>query len=353
MEFDLEDPLTGVAAAAWEDEEEKGEVGLCPADSAAALFAAEPDHVCAAGKLGEDAALRRDAVAALLQAQVGCSVDPFVVYLATNYVDRFLSREAIPGDKPWIARLLAISCLSLACKMKKVDFSIADFQAEEGFIYDGQTIRRMELLVLRALNWRMRSITPFSFLRFFLALFRPADPPLLAALKSRASEIVFRSQNGETNQQNSSLFASVIETLSRSLIAEIKLLGCKPSAVAASALLTASHELFPVQFPTFRDAISLCSYLNKEELWECSVTMGELAAMDGCDGALAASSCCDTPVTVLRRYHHRNCSSSESESTAFAGGATAAADRDLKKRRIGGVTGEYCSVFLRPPADKI
>ncbi|MQM02511.1 hypothetical protein Taro_035271 [Colocasia esculenta] len=135
--------------------------------------------------------------------------------------------------------------------MKKVDFPIVDFQAEEGFIYDGQTIRRMELLVLRALNWRMRSITPFSFLRFFLTLFRPADLPLLATLKSRASEIVFRSQNGETNQQNSSLFASVIETLPRSLIAEMKLLGCKPSAVAASALLTASHELFPVQFPTF------------------------------------------------------------------------------------------------------
>ncbi|MQM02510.1 hypothetical protein Taro_035272 [Colocasia esculenta] len=45
-----------------------------------------------------------------------------------------------------------------------------------------------------------------------------------------------------------------------------------------------------------------------EEVWECSVTMGELAAMDGCDGTLVASNCCETPVTVLRRYHHHNCS---------------------------------------------
>lgn len=50
--------------------------------------------------------------------------------------------------------------------------------------------------MLRVLDWRMRSITPFSFLRFFLALFRPAEPPLIAALKARASEIILRAQNG-------------------------------------------------------------------------------------------------------------------------------------------------------------
>uniref|UniRef100_A0A1D1YYH1 Putative cyclin-D6-1 n=1 Tax=Anthurium amnicola TaxID=1678845 RepID=A0A1D1YYH1_9ARAE len=324
MEFDLEDPLAG----AWEDDE-LATVEPYRSDSATALFAAEADHLCSPVKIAADAPLRRDAVSLLLLlAQGSCCLDPFVVYLATNYVDRFLSREAIPRDKPWIVRLLAIACLSLACKMKKADFSVADSQAaEEGIIYDGHTIRRMELLVLRALHWRMRSITPFSFLRFFLALFRPADPPLLAALKARASEIVFWAQN------------------------EMKLLDYKPSVVAASALLTASHELFPVQFPSFRSAISSCPYVNKEEVWDCCVAMEELAAaMGGCDAtAAAASSCCDTPVTVLRRQH-RHCSSSESESTAAATAAGCPPDHDAKKRRVGRVSGEYCAVFHRPTA---
>lgn len=70
MEFDLEDPLAGAAAGGWGgDEDQEGAVGRCRADSAAALFAAEADHVCSPGKLGADAALRRDAVAVLLQVE--------------------------------------------------------------------------------------------------------------------------------------------------------------------------------------------------------------------------------------------------------------------------------------------
>jgi cyclin D6 len=54
----------------------------------------------------------------------------------------------------------------------------------------------MEVLILGALNWRMRSITPFSFIYFFISLFKPKDPPSRQALKARASEIIFKAQNG-------------------------------------------------------------------------------------------------------------------------------------------------------------
>lgn len=46
-------------------------------------------------------------------------------------------------------------------------------------------------------------------------------------------------------------------------LADVELLRYKPSIVTASALLTASHELFPVQFQCFRTAIFACSYVNK------------------------------------------------------------------------------------------
>lgn len=35
------------------------------------------------------------------------------------------------------------------------------------FVFEPRTILRMELLVLTALKWRLRSITPFTFVEFF------------------------------------------------------------------------------------------------------------------------------------------------------------------------------------------
>lgn len=48
-----------------------------------------------------------------------------------------------------------------------------------------------------------------------------------------------------------------------SLFVGIELLEFKASVIAASALLSAAHELFPIQYPCFRKAILNCSYVNK------------------------------------------------------------------------------------------
>ncbi|XP_008800348.1 cyclin-D6-1-like [Phoenix dactylifera] len=295
MEFDLENPLM------ISDEEQD-----CFSDSIAALFAVESDHMSplAGGHL--DLSARRDAVSLILQAQFGCNLDPFVAYLAVNYVDRFLSKREIPSEKPWIVRLLSISCLSLASKMTKTDFNVTDFQREEGFIFDSQTIRRMELIILGALDWRMRSITPFAFLRFFLSFFSPAQAPLLHALKARTSQTLFKAQT------------------------EIKMLEFKPSVIAAAALLSAAHELLPIQFASFRSAISSCESVNKERLWDCCDAIGD-AAMDGCDSTFEMVSNSNTPMTVLGRH----CSSSESDRTV----GSSSNERDLKKRRISELRG--------------
>lgn len=295
MEFDLENPLTG------SDEEQHP-----LSDSIAALFAAESDHMGLFSGGHLDLSARRDAVSLILQAQFSSNLDPAVAYLAINYVDRFLSKREIPSEKPWVVRLLSISCLSIASKMKKTDFSLTDFQREEGFIFDAQTIRRMELLVLGALDWRMRSVTPFSFLPFFLSFFSPAQPPLLDALKAHASQALFKAQN------------------------EIKMLVFKPSVIAAAVLLSAAHELFPIQFASFRSAISSSGFVNKEKLWECCNAFGDVG-MDGCDSTLEMVSSSNTPVTVLGRH----CFSSESEMTVVS----SSDDRDLKKSRISKLRG--------------
>jgi len=68
---------------------------------------------------------------------------------------------------------------------------------KEGCNFKAQSIQKMEPLILGALKWRMRSITPFSFLRFFISLAEIEDQSLKQALKERASTIIFNAQNGK------------------------------------------------------------------------------------------------------------------------------------------------------------
>eukprot|EP00262_Sarcandra_glabra_P007865 TRINITY_DN20948_c0_g1_i1.p1 TRINITY_DN20948_c0_g1~~TRINITY_DN20948_c0_g1_i1.p1 ORF type:complete len:309 (+),score=17.62 TRINITY_DN20948_c0_g1_i1:98-1024(+) len=292
MEFDLENPIMNYR-------EHKS-------DTISMLFAAESDHMPSENYYQSfksrdfDVSIRTETISLILKGQFCCNVDPFVPYLAVNYLDRFISMHGMPQAKPWIMRLLAISCLSLAAKMKKTRFSLTDFQREEGFIFDTETIRRMELLILGALNWRMRSITPFSFLHFFISFFKLKDPPLIRALKDRATEIIIKAQN------------------------ETKLLVYKPSIIAASALLSSSHELFPVQFPCFEKAISSSCYVNTENLFDCCNVMQDIV-IDGYEPIFDLISSSDTPDNVLDRHF----SSSESDKTSDI-----RSEREIKRRKV-------------------
>ncbi|OMO90994.1 hypothetical protein CCACVL1_07239 [Corchorus capsularis] len=189
MELDLENPLTN-----FND--------FCPVAAAAttfpSLFLVESDHMPSPNYVDTvkardlDVSFRRQAICSI--SQLSCKFDPFLSYLAVNYLDRFLSSQGMPQPKTWVFKLVALSCVSLAAKMMKTEFSLADFQGDEVFIFDAQTIERMKYLILGALKWRMRSITPFSFISFFIPFFKLKDPPLRQALKDRAVEIIFKAQ---------------------------------------------------------------------------------------------------------------------------------------------------------------
>ncbi|PNT08413.1 hypothetical protein POPTR_013G149000v4 [Populus trichocarpa] len=303
MDFNLENPLANSHDFHFD---------TIPSD----LFLIESDHMPSNNYLNTlkemdfDGSFRREAISSVLR--VSCNFDPSLSYLAVNYLDRLLSSQGIPQPKPWLFRLLAVACVSLAAKMKEAEFCISDTQGDGGFVLDTQTIQKMEVLILGALNWRMRSITPFSFISFFISLFKPKDPPLRQALKARASEIIFKAQN------------------------DINLLEFKPSLIAASALLYASHELFPMQFLCFRKAISNCSHVNKENLLQCYNAMQEIA-MDGYRSQFDMVSSSDTPVNVLDQHF----SSSESEKTngtietiSTNSSNKIWAEKDIKRRKI-------------------
>ncbi|KAG4948387.1 hypothetical protein AAZX31_15G064000 [Glycine max] len=269
MEFDLEDPLVSL------EEEQTFTISE--------LFASESEHVPSPNCLTSThfRVFCCEAISLILQVQVSCKLDPFVAYLAINYLHRFMSSQEIPQGKPWFLRLVVISCLSLASKMKNTTLSFLVIQ-KEGCYFKAQSIQRMELLILGALKWRMRSITPFSFLHFFISLAEIKDQSLKQALKSRASEIIFNAQN------------------------DIKLLEYKPSTVAATALIFASHELFPQQYSILRASITASEYLDGETLSKCFDLMQDMMRMEAKELMIDTSFLStETPVSMLERNTKR------------------------------------------------
>ncbi|MED6173263.1 hypothetical protein PIB30_057742 [Stylosanthes scabra] len=262
-----------------------------PFEAVTSLFHIESDHIPPSTYFhtlkatNSDISLRRHLISFI--SQLSCTFDP--------------------QQKPWSNKLLAISCFSLAAKMLKIEYSLTDVQAlvnnhgDGGVIFEAQTIQRMEAIVLGTLQWRMRSITPFSFIPFFINMFGINDPAFNQVLKDRASQIILKSQT------------------------EIKVLEFKPSVIAASALLSASHELYPFQYPCFFRAISDSSYVNKESMMQCCNVIQEIGREEYESSVLNnVNSSSDTPVNVLDGHF---LSLEESEKTNIA------APKDLIKRR--------------------
>ncbi|KAJ9560549.1 hypothetical protein OSB04_005709 [Centaurea solstitialis] len=260
MEFDLENPLSK--------------------DLQHALFAIESDHLPLMSNLDldYDHNIRQEIISFISNFSKKLH-HPFVSYLAINYFHRFLASHSIPGEKPWILKLVAVSCVSLAFKMIGGDSRLSHVQKEDELMFDFRMVERMEFVILGALQWRMRSITPFAFIKFFVSFFKLKVTSLHAndanyhhhqVLKDRATEIIFKAQ------------------------IESKLLDFKPSIVAASTLLYASHELYPLQFPFFKNSILSCPYVNEDDFSKCYNVIQELV-LDGYESMLS----CKTPINVL------------------------------------------------------
>uniref|UniRef100_J3MLX8 Cyclin-like domain-containing protein n=1 Tax=Oryza brachyantha TaxID=4533 RepID=J3MLX8_ORYBR len=289
-EFDLENPFTS------------------PADEPiASLLDAEGHHSPSVS--AASSAARREAAAFISEVRYDgeLNVQPRVAYLALNYVDRFLSKRQLAGDghNPWAPRLLAISCLSLAAKMQRAAaISVADIQRGDP-MFGEATIRRMERMVLDALEWRARSVTPLAFLGFFLSSCFPQP----------------RHQPPPLDSARLSLFAPVH-------FAEVKMAEFSPSVAAGAGPLP--PQVAGAHLPAFQAGVAACHFVNSEKLRECGEVMAAACGVGPGWTAAAAAGSADTPVTVLG--HHRS-ASSESERTTTVGSAVNSTD--AKKRCMG------------------
>ncbi|KAL6983622.1 Cyclin-D1-1 [Sarracenia purpurea var. burkii] len=199
-----------------------------------------------------DASARGESVAWILKVQDYFGFQPLTAYLSVNYLDRFLYSRRMLQTNGWALQLLSVACLSLAAKMEEpLVPSLLDLQVEGAkYIFEPRTIRRMEFLVLGVLDWRLRAITPFSFISYF-AYKLDSTGTYSDFLISRATQIIL------------------------SNIQEASFLEYWPSCIAAATILCAAHEIpsFSLVNPTHAE--SWCEGLSREKIISCYQLMQE------------------------------------------------------------------------------
>ncbi|CAL9753182.1 unnamed protein product, partial [Musa acuminata subsp. burmannicoides] len=190
-----------------------------------------------------DLSIRRDAIDWILKVHAHYNLGPLSAYLSVNYLDRFLSTYELPEGKGWMTQLLSVACLSLAAKMEETDVPLClDLQVGEAkYVFEARTIRRMELLVLSTLKWRMQAVTPFSFIDFFLNKFSGGSVPTKAAI-CRSMELILSTIRGSD------------------------LLEFRPSETAAAITVLVLEQ---TQTMDVEKAVSGCIQVSKDQVLRC------------------------------------------------------------------------------------
>ncbi|KAL2995917.1 hypothetical protein AAZX31_10G243500 [Glycine max] len=152
---------------------------------------------------------------------------------------------------------------------------------EPKFVFEPKTIQRMELWVMSNLKWRLRSVTPFDYLHYFIS-----------KLPSSSSS------------QSLNHFFSTSSNLILSTTRVINFLGFAPSTVAAAAVLCSANGQLPLSFhDRVNDEMVRCCHQLMEEyvVDTCPASVKaritEPAPPSSPVGVLDAATCgsCDTP----------------------------------------------------------
>lgn len=189
---------------------------------------------------------RKDAVDWILKVKSHFGFTHLTAILAINYLDRFISSLHYQNDKPWMIRLLSVTCLSLAAKVEQTEVpSLLDLQVgDTPYLFEPKNIQKMELLVMATLNWRMNPVTPISFLDHFVRRL---------GLKTHVL--------GE--------FFKKCEDLVLSLVSDSRFVGYQPSVLATATML---HVIDQVDFFNSVDYQNLLLDVlktTKEKVKEC------------------------------------------------------------------------------------
>ncbi|XP_066335996.1 cyclin-D5-1-like [Miscanthus floridulus] len=221
-------------------------------------------------------------------------------YLAVSYMDRFCLHRCMDRSvMPWAARLLAVACVSLAAKMEEYRApALSEFRADNEYDFSSVSIRRMELLVLSTLGWRMGDVTPLDYLPCLSSRLRRGDGSggggLVAA---KAAALIFSAAEA----------ASVLDY--------------RPSTVAVAAVLAAAHgPMAKEALESKMSSLSPSCLLDKGDVHACYSTM------------LGESSSATPSKQAAKRPPPPSSGSTTYESVDAASSLTAAADSNKRAR---------------------
>ncbi|CAA0834748.1 Cyclin-D1-1 [Striga hermonthica] len=281
-------------------------------DSIAGLLADERDLAASISRSSHepiDASARAQSVAWILKVQRYYGFQPLTAYLSVNYFDRFLCSHHLSDMKGWPLQLLSVACLSLAAKMEEpLVPSLLDLQVEGAkFIFEAKNIQRMELLVLRALDWRLRWIAPFCYLSFFALKIDPSGTNNTGFLLSRARDIIL------------------------STIQETSLVEYRPSCIAAAAILCAANDLPNFSSITAQHAESLSHGLHKDNIMICYHLIRKFAMRKR---AKKQTKVLPQVRVMARPSLITSDSSSSSSSSSSSGSSSPSSDSSNKRRKL-------------------
>uniref|UniRef100_A0A0E0MP47 Uncharacterized protein n=1 Tax=Oryza punctata TaxID=4537 RepID=A0A0E0MP47_ORYPU len=261
------------AAAAADDEEEyveqmvSKEASFCCSSSSSLFDASGGDGDCLPSLASEDwfRQARLSAVKWILEMRGYFGFGHRTAYLAIAYFDRFCLRRRVDREAmPWAARLLSIACVSVAAKMEEYRSpALSEFDAGGGHVFCSDSIRRMELLVLSTLGWRMGAVTPFDFLPCF-------------------SSRLHRQHHGGGGGGHGAAAARVALNAVGFIFATAEsgsVLDYRPSTVAAAAILAAScgAPLTKEALESTMSNLSPSCLIDKEHVHACySLMVGDM-----------------------------------------------------------------------------
>ncbi|KAJ4962722.1 hypothetical protein NE237_022661 [Protea cynaroides] len=197
---------------------------------------------------------RREVVEWMLRVIAHYAFCPLTAVLAVNYLDRFLSSFHFQRDKPWMAQLAAVACLSLAAKVEETQVPLLlDLQVEESkYVFEAKTIQRMELLVLTTLQWKMNPVTPLSFLDHIIRRL---------GLKNHLHWEFLRR----------------CERLLLSLLADSRFVRYLPSVLAAATMLHVIDQVEPDNPIEYQNQLMGVLKISKDKVDDCYELLVELA----------------------------------------------------------------------------
>ena len=113
-------------------------------------------------------------------------------------------------------------------------------------MFEPGAVGRMELLVLTALNWRLRSVTPFTFIDFFAYKVDPGGRHT-RCLIARATQVILAAMHGNVQLLGWRVFVRDGATANVTVnnvnsATDIEFLDHCPSSMAAAAVLCATGE---------------------------------------------------------------------------------------------------------------